>query len=188
MENKKGVDMTIMTLWQPILAATVVVFIAGSVIWMAMPWHKSDWSKTADEEAVRAALKSTEPGMYTVPNCDPSRFKDPDVQQLYKDGPQAFITVVPSGLPQMGGKLVMMFLYNLFVAVLCAYFVSRTLAPGADYLAVFRIAGTVAFVAYGVGYVQESIWFGRSWSATMKTFLDALIYGVLTGGVFGWLS
>lgn len=187
--NKKGVDMTIMTLWQPILATAVITFAAGSIIWMFMPWHKTDWSRTSDEEAVRSALQSTPPGMYTVPNVpDPAQFKDPDVQKKLVDGPQAFITVVPSGMPAMGGKLAMMFAYNLFVAMVCAYFVSRTAAPGADYLAIFRIAGAVAFVAYGVAYVQESIWFGRSWSTTIKTFLDALIYGLLTGGVFGWLA
>ncbi len=180
--------MTIMTLWQPILASAVVAFIAGAVIWMAMPWHKTDWSKTADEEAVRAALKSTGPGMYSLPNCKPEDFKDPEMQQKFKDGPQAFITVVPSGMPQMGGKLAMMFVYNLAVAIVCAYFVSRTTAAGADYLAVFRVAGTVAFIAYGMAYIQESIWFGRSWSLTAKTFVDALIYAVLTGGVFGWLA
>ena len=181
--------MTIITLWQPILASAVLVFIAGAVIWMIMPWHKSDWGKTGDEEAVRAALGSTPPGMYTIPHCpDPAQFKDPAMQQKFIDGPQAFISVVPSGLPTMGGKLAMMFAYNLLVAVICAYFVSRTAAPGADYLAIFRIAGAVAFVAYGVAYIQESIWFGRRWSATAKTFLDALIYAVLTGGAFGWLA
>jgi len=180
--------MSIMALWQPILASAVVIFIAGAAIWMAMPWHKSDWSKTQDEEAVRNALKSTPPGMYNVPNCpDPAQYNDPEMQKKLVDGPQAFITVVPSGPPAMGGKLAMMFVYNLLVAVICAYFVSRTVAPGADYLAVFRVAGAVAFVAYGVAYVQESIWFGRSWSATIRTFLDALIYAVLTGGIFGWL-
>lgn len=180
--------MTIMTLWQPILASAVLTFIAGAVIWMAMPWHKRDWQKTGDEEAVRAALRGAEPGMYSVPHCDPSQFKDPDMQQKFKDGPQAFITVVPSGMPQMGGKLLLMFVYNLVVAVLCAYFVSRTAAPDASYLSVFRIAGTVAFTAYGVAYIQDSVWFGRSWSLTAKTFLDALIYGVIVGGTFGWLA
>jgi len=180
--------MTIITLWQPIIASAVIVFLAGAVIWMVMPWHKTDWRKTEDEEAVRAALSSTQPGMYTVPNGDPAQFKDPAMQQKLIDGPQAFITVVPSGVPQMGGKLVMMFVYNLLVAILCAYFVSRTIAPGSEYLAVFRVAGAVAFVAYGFAYIQESVWFGRSWSATMKTFLDALIYGLLTGGAFGWLA
>lgn len=181
--------MTIMTLWMPILVSAIVAFIAGAVIWMAMPWHKKDWAKTADEEAMRAALKGAAPGQYSVPNCvDQAQYNDPEMQQKFIEGPQAFITIVPNGLPSMGPKLGMMFAYNLLVAILCAYFVSRTAAPGADYLAIFRIAGAVAFVAYGVAYVQESVWFGRPWSATMKTFLDALIYGTLTGGVFGWLA
>ena len=181
--------MSIMTLWLPILASAAVAFIAGAVIWMVMPWHKTDWSKTADEEGVRAALKGTRPGMYSLPHCaDQAQFKDPKMQRKFIDGPQAFITVIPSGLPQMGGKLLMMFVYNLTVGVLCAYIVSRTLPAGADYLAVFRISGAVAFIAYGIAYIQESIWFGRSWSLTAKSLLDALIYAVLTGGVFGWLA
>ncbi len=181
--------MTIMSLWLPILVSAVVIFIAGAVIWMAMPWHKTDFRKTADEEAVRAALKSTGPGMYTVPNCpDAAAFKDPEMQQKLVDGPQAFITVVPSGLPKMGGKLVMMFGYNLLVAIVCAYLLSRTVTADADYLTVFRVTGNIAFIAYGFAYIQESIWFGRRWSATVKNLGDALIYAVLTGGVFGWLA
>ena len=181
--------MTIMSLWQPILVSAVVVFIAGSVIWMAMPWHRTDWSMTEDEERVRDALQSTEPGAYTVPHCaDRAQMQSPEFRQKLKEGPQAFITVIPSGERQMGGKLLLMLLYNLLVGIFCAYLVSRTLAPEADYSAVFRVAGTTAFIAYGMAYIQESIWFGRSWWMTAKTFLDALIYAVLTGGVFGWLA
>lgn len=181
--------MTIISLWLPIVVSAVVAFVAGSVIWMALPWHKEEWKKTPDEEAVRAALKGCEPGMYTVPNCnDRSAFNEPEMQQKFIDGPQAFITIAASGLPKMGGKLVMMFAYNILVAVICAYMVSRTLLPGAEYLSLFRIAGTVAFIAYGMAYIQESIWFGRRWRSTAFTFVDALIYAVLTGGVFGWLA
>ena len=80
-----------------------------------------------------------------------------------------------------------MIVYFIVVGIVCAYFVSRTLAPDADYLAVFRVAGTVAFIANSFAVVPESIWFGRPWSITIKTFIDALIYSLLTGGVFGWL-
>ena len=59
--------------------------------------------------------------------------------------------------------------------------------PDADYLAVFRVAGTTAFIAHGIAIIPESIWFGRPWPMTLKTLLDALIYGLLTGSVFGWL-
>ena len=48
--------MTIMSLWQPILVSAVLTFIAGAIIWMVMPWHKTDWNETPREEDVRAAL------------------------------------------------------------------------------------------------------------------------------------
>ena len=180
--------MTILSLWLPILASAVAAFIAGAVIWMAMPWHKKDWGKTPDEEAVRAALKGCPPGAYTVPNCpDAAAFKDPEMQQKMIDGPQAFLTVVPSGLPAMGGKLVKMFAYNIVVAVVCAYMVSRTLEPGADYLAIFRISGTVAFIAYGLAEAIASIWKAQRWSTTARHMIDGLFYALLTGGTFGWL-
>lgn len=181
--------MSIMTLWLPVLVAAVFAFIAGSVIWMFMPWHKSDWSKTGDENAVRSALRGLAPGRYNVPHCNgPEDMKKPEIAKKFEEGPSAFVTIVPTGMPTMGPKLIQMFLFNLAVAIICAYFVTRTAAPGADYLAVFRIAGTVAFCSYGMGFVQESIWFGRPWSDTAKTFLDALIYALVTGGVFGWLA
>lgn len=178
-----------MTLWQPILLSAILTFIAGAVIFMAMPWHKKDWSKVSDEQGVSNALRGLAPGRYNLPHCpDQAPFKDPAMKQKFEDGPHAFITIVPSGLPAMGPKLGLMFAYNVSVAVVCAYIVSRTAAPDADYLAIFRISGAVAFVAYGMAYLQESVWFGRPWSATVKTFLDALIYSLLTGGAFGWLA
>ncbi len=181
--------MSILDLWQPVLATAVVIFIAGAVIWMAMPWHKTDWNKTNDEDAVRNALRGLAPGQYSIPHArDQKDLANPDMQEKFKAGPVGFFTIVPSGLPAMGGKLAQNFAYNLAVAIVCAYFVSRTVAPGADYLATFRVAGAVAFIAYGMAYVQESVWFGRPWTATAKTFLDALIYALLTGGIFGWLA
>ena len=84
--------------------------------------------------------------------------------------------------------MVLSFLNSIFVGILCAYFVTRTTGNDASYIEVFRIAGTVAWVAYGVAYVQDSIWFGRPWSITIKSMIDALIYALLTGGAFGWLA
>jgi hypothetical protein len=181
--------MSIMTLWQPILATTVLAFIAGSVIWMAMPWHKNDWQQPPDEDGARRGLNGLTPGQYSLPHVKGmADFKNPEIQQKYKDGPVAFITVLPSRLPNMGPNMVLMALFNLLVAVLCAYFVSRLAPAGADYMTIFRISSAVTFISYGMAYVQESVWFGRPWSATMKTFLDAAIYAGITGGVFGWLT
>ena len=181
--------MSIAALWLPILVSAALVFVVSAIVWMVMPWHKSDFNECGDEEAVRSALRGLSPGYYLLPYVmDQKEFKKPDVQQKFIEGPLAYITVIPNGLPSMGPKLVMSFLYYVVVGVICAYFVSRTATPDASYLATFRIAGTVAFVAYGIAYFQESIWFGRPWSVTGKSLLDALIYGLVTGGTFGWLA
>lgn len=181
--------MSILALWLPVLVSAVVVFFASAAVWMVLKWHDSDFHRTGDEEAVRAALKDSVPGMYTVPYAmTPEERSDPALKQKFEEGPAAFITVVPSGAPTMGGKLAASFIFNVFVGVLCAYMVSRTLAAGASYLEVFRIAGTTAWIAYGVAYFQDGIWFGKPWPSVAKNLLDALIYGLLTGGVFGWLS
>ena len=181
--------MSIAALWLPILVSAVLVFVVSAIVWMVMPWHKSDFNECRDEEGVRAALRGLTPGYYLLPYVvDQGEFKKPEVQQKFIDGPLAYITVIPNGLPSMGPKLVMSFLYYLFVGVICAYFVSRTATPEANYLSIFRIAGSVAFVSYGIAYFQDSIWFGRPWSVTAKNVLDALIYGLVTGGAFGWLA
>lgn len=179
--------MSIADFWLPILVAAAFTFVAGALIWMAMPWHKSDFSKTGDEDAVRAALKDDAPGTYTVPNVATNAdFQTEETQQKLKDGPVAFITIVPSGIPTMGPKLIKNFLYNLLVASLCAYMLTLTAAE--SYLEVYRVTCTTAWMAYGVAYIQDSIWFGRPWALTAKNLFDALIYGLLIGGVFGWLT
>ena len=180
--------MSIIDFWLPILVSAVFVFIASAAVWMAFKWHNSDFRKSDNEEAVRAALSGSKPGVLMVPFCtNPGELKDPELAKKFADGPQAYITVVPNGMPAMGGKLLGSFVFYIFVGALCAYFLVMTGTADAEYLEVFRMTCTVAWIAYGVAYMQDSIWFGRPWSNTMKSLLDALIYGLLTGGVFGWL-
>jgi hypothetical protein len=35
--------------------------------------------------------------------------------------------------------------------------------------------------------VQNSIWYHRAWSSTIKSVVDGFVYALLTAGVFGWL-
>ncbi|MGH8204392.1 MAG: hypothetical protein ACREST_07265, partial [Steroidobacteraceae bacterium] len=104
-----------------------------------------------------------------------------------KRGPVVVMTVVQSGPFNMGKPLVQWFVYTLVVGVLVAYVAGATLPAGTEYLGAFRIAGATAFIAYAAGLWQQSIWYSRPWPTTLKLTLDGLIYGLLTGGVFGWL-
>ena len=90
-------------------------------------------------------------------------------------------------MPTMGGFLAKHFLYCLVVSFLAGYVGHAALGHTADYLAVFRIVGTTAFLAYATAHVSAAIWFYQPWSITWKYVFDGLVYGLLTAGVFGWL-
>jgi hypothetical protein len=73
------------------------------------------------------------------------------------------------------------------VSYFAAYVTGHALESGANYLAVFRFAGTTAFLGYSLALLQESIWHKRNWGTTLKMVGDGLVYGALTAGTFGWL-
>lgn len=180
--------MSILDLWLPIVAATLACFFMSSAIWVLFKWHNSDYKATEREDEVRSALKGAKPGYYVVPFCiDYADMAKEEIQQKFKDGPVAYVTVAENGMPAMAPRMVGMVFYFLLISVICAYMVTRTLAPDAEYLSVFRIAGTVAFIANGLAVIPESIWFSRPWSMTFKNLADAMIYALITAGIFGWL-
>ena len=181
---------TIGALWLPILLSAAAVWVASMLVWTVLPHHKSDYARLPNEDAARQALAPQEipPGLYNIPHvASRGDLQNPEVVRRFEEGPVGFITVLPSGVPTMGSKLVLSFVLYLAVGVVVAYLAGRTLASGTDYLSVFRITGTVAWLAYGVGTVPDAIWFGRPWSSVFKGLLDALVYGLLTAGFFGWL-
>jgi len=177
-------------LWLPIVLSAVIVFVASSIIHMVSPWHKSDYPKLANEEALRAALRplAIPPGDYMIPR--PASRQDlgsPEFQNKMKEGPILMLTVVPNGPLGMGKSLGLWFLYSLVVGVFSAYVAGRALPVGSVYLHVFRFAGTAAFLCYSVALWQMSIWYHRGWGITIKATLDGLVYALLTAGTFGWL-
>jgi hypothetical protein len=87
----------------------------------------------------------------------------------------------------MGKFMGMWFVFCLIVSCLVAYSAAHTVASGAPYRHVFRVAGMAAFLGYGVGPLVNSIWKGQPWGNTIKEVMDGLIYGLLTAGTFGWL-
>ena len=180
---------TIGALWLPILLSGITVWVASAIIWMVMPHHKSDFGKLPDEDAARQALvpQRLAPGWYSIPYAVSQKdLQDPETIRRFEEGPVGFFAVVPSGAPTMGSKIALSFVFYLVISLLVAYLASRTLDPGADYLAVFRVTGTVAWLAYGAATIPDAIWFGRPWSVVVKGLLDALLYGLLTAGFFGW--
>lgn len=180
----------IMSLWAPILLSAVFVFVVSSIIHMVLKYHAGDFKKLPDEDKVMDALRPFKipPGDYVLP-CAGSMeaMKSPEYKSKAEKGPVAFMTVMENGIAGMGSSLILWFLYSILVSIFAAYIAGRTLPYGAHYLAVFRIAGATAFAGYGLALLQNSIWYKRSWSVTLKSVFDGLVYAMVTAGTFGWL-
>ncbi len=178
------------SLWLPILLAAVLAWIASALFWTVSPHHKNEFAPMPDEDRVLAALRAAGvmPGHYFFPHAgSPDRMKDPEFQKKLEAGPVCVLTVTTAdAIRNMARPMVLSFAFNLVVAFFVAYVASRTVPAGSNYLAVFRVVGTIAFAAYGFGILPDTIWFQRGWGRAGKHLFDALVYGCLMAGVFGW--
>ena len=181
---------SLMSLWLPILLSAVIVFIVSAIIHMLLGYHNSDFAKIPDEDGVMAALGKigVPPGDYVFPHAGSAKaMKSPDFIAKMTKGPVGVLTVIRSGPPSMTRSLTLWFIYCVVVGIFAAYIAGRALGPGADYLSAFRFAGCTAFVGHSLALWHNTIWYGRSSRSTLKSTFDGLVYGLLTGGTFGWL-
>ena len=182
---------SILSLWAPVLVAAVLVFVGSSLIHMLLKYHENDFQKLPDEDAVMDALRPFDlaPADYLFPHSGGAENMRSEAFLAKVDkGPIATMTVFPKDAwSNMTGNLINWFIYAVVVSVIAAYLGGRMLGPGAEYLSVFRVTGTVSFCCYAMSLPQRSIWFKQSWATTARSMFDGLIYSLLTAGAFGWL-
>jgi hypothetical protein len=180
---------SITALWLPILLAAVIVFVASSLVHMVVKYHQSDYKQLPEEDKILATMRAAgvQRGLYTFPYCTHQNMKSDAIQEKFKQGPAGLLTVFPAGLPAMPKFLGLWFAYCLLIGFFTAYLTGHTVAIGAHYPVVFRVAGTAAFMAYGLGPLVNGIWKAQPWSGVLKETFDGLIYALLTAGTFGWL-
>jgi hypothetical protein len=174
----------------PIIATAAAIFIASSLIHMVFKWHNAEYRALPNEDEVRKVINSANltPGLYATPHCtDMKEMGSEAMQQKFKEGPVFTITMRKAGAPAMGKHLLDWFLFSLFIAAFGAWVASFSYGTTGNAHLVGHFVGLFSFIAYGCGSVQESIWMGRPWSATLKNLLDAFIYGVISALVFWWL-
>ena len=177
-------------LWLPILVAAVLIFVASSIIHMVIGYHNSDYRRLPAEDDVMDALRrfNLPPGDYAMPlPANMRQMNAADYLAKREKGPVAFLSIWKPGPPTMTKQLGLWFVYSVVVSLFAGYVAGITLGPGAPYMTVFRVTGTVAFASYTLALWPFAIWYNRSLSVTLKSTLDGLIYGLLTAGSFGWL-
>ncbi|MFT6042410.1 MAG: hypothetical protein ACI9C2_002591 [Gammaproteobacteria bacterium] len=174
--------------WMPILLSAVAIFIASSVLHMVIPMHASDHKILPGEDDLLNSMRGKDipQGNYMFPYVKSMKdMGNDEMIEKYQQGPVGFMTILPSGTPAVGKSLMQWFVYTILVSIFIAYVLSFSLAAEVDYMDVFRISGTIAFMTYGLNEVTSSIWKGQSWWVTFKFGIDGLVYALVTAGVFG---
>src|SRR6185295_16149485 len=156
----------VMSLWLPIIVSAVIVFFASFLVHMVLPIHRGDLLRLPKEDDVMSALRpfNIQPGDYAMPlAASPAAMRDPKFIEKMTKGPVAHMTFIPSGPPTMGASLVLWFIYTALVSLFAGYVAVHALAgQQPTYLHVFRFVGTTAFMAYGVGFIPNSIWYRKN--------------------------
>ncbi len=184
--------MTVLHLfWTPILLSAVFVFVASSIIHMALPWwHRGDYKKLPRETEVLDALRpfAAPPGDYMAPQTSGmAEMRTPEFAEKLKKGPVLVLTVLPNGMFAMGKSLALWFVYLLVVSCLTGYVACHAIPEWLGYKKVVQLVGVTSFLGYTAALWQMSIWYRRSWGTTVRVTVDGLLYAGLTALTFGWL-
>jgi hypothetical protein len=180
---------TLADCWLPILASGVAVFVLSFLMWMVLPHHRSDWRALPDEDGTMDFLGDIPSGQYSFPFCaSADSMKDPEWVKKAEGGPAGMLIVRPRGPMNMGKAMAVSFTYNLVISVLVAYVLTISVPDAATGARVLRIGATVAFLGYAGALGWNAIWWNQSWSSTLKSVFDGLVYGLATGALFLWLG
>lgn len=175
------------SLWLPILLSAVAVFVVSSIVHMLLPWHKNDFPRLANEDAVMDALRplGIPEGEYFVPRpATREALRSPEFIERANRGPVFILNMMPNGMMRMGKTLGLWFVYLLVVSFFAGHIALRAITPPAGHHTIFHTVGLTAFMGYAFALWQMSIWYHRPWMTTLKVTVDGFIYAAITAEIF----
>lgn len=179
-------------LWLPIAASAAAVWIASFLAWMLIGHHKRDWRELPDESAFLGAIKQLgiPAGNYGFPEfrrCEGLTKEQKKVkwEQMQKE-PMGLLRVW--GPISMGRNMVLTLLVYAAASTLIAYLGWNALPHhGAAFAQVMQVLGTAGVLAYCFASLPNDIWFQKSGREVLMNLIDGVVFGLITGAVFGWL-
>lgn len=176
------------TLWLPILASAVAVFILSSIIHMALPfWHRSDYRSLPDEAAVLEALRplNIPPGEYMAPRpASNEDMRSESFKEKMNRGPIFQINLMKPGPISLGRPLALWFVYLLVVAFVVAHVTTVAVGSATDTRVIFHTVALTSLMGYVMALWQGVIWFQRPVLTAFKATIDGVIYAIVTGMIF----
>ncbi|MCA9302664.1 MAG: hypothetical protein KC996_00930 [Phycisphaerales bacterium] len=172
-------------LWLPILVSGVAVFIVSAIIWMALGYHKPDIKFLDNEEDFDNAIRllNIKPGLYMFPGCHGKDLKSEAFQTRWKAGPWGIITIYPKA-PSFAFNLLRCFLTYLAISAIAGYLAGIGLAPGTEYMRVFRVVGTAALLGHCFGGLANDYFLGKPARFIITGLVDGVVFALVTAGIF----
>jgi len=178
-------EVALMDLWLPVLVATICVFFASSIIWMILPYHKKDIQFLPNEGELTSKVleMNIKPGLYMFPNCQTSdEMRSDEYKERFEKGPWGTITVM-GAKPNFGLNLLKTFIAYLVITIFVAYITAASTQGGADYLAVFQVAGAAGILGHCMGGLAGDFFLGKPTRFIFTSFIDGVIFAMITAGV-----
>ena len=176
-------------LWMPIVVSAVVVFFVSYLVWMVLPHHKADVKTLPNQAGFDGMLTEMNlaPGTYMWPcTDDPKDMKTDAFKDRFNKGPWGSMIVLGKK-PNFGANLASVFIFYIVVGIFVGYLAYTALPYGSEFMRVFRFTGVAAVMAYCLGAIPGAVFFGKPVRFMATEFLDGVVYGLLTGVVFGLL-
>src|SRR5208282_4512628 len=124
---------SLVALWLPIVVSAVIVFLASWILHMFLPWHRSDFAKLPNEDAVLDQMRSLNipAGQYAAPFANsPAQMRQPEYLEKRKRGPTIFLNLATAD-PGMGKSLAQWFVFLLVISAFVALAAGHAKAAGA---------------------------------------------------------
>jgi hypothetical protein len=182
-------------LWLPILVSGIGVWIASFIFWMIIGHHKKDrdalpGGRDGEQQFMDFITRmNIRPGNYGFPdfcqhdNLPPKERKEAR-RALYDKRPMGTLRVW--GEMNMGVNMLVTFLFYLLTSTVIAYLGWAALPIGAPIAKVLQILGTAGILAYCFASFPHDIWFQKKRRAVVMDWIDGVVFGLITGGIFAW--
>src|SRR5262249_24553665 len=159
----------------PIPVSAIAVFVVSSIVWMLLPYHRTDWKRVKKEDAFLDAVRGQQlaAGMYMFPGCTPADVKTPEGMARFEKGPWGSMVVLP-GKPNMGRSLPRWLGFLLIVSTVVAFLVGRFIPKGGDFHDIFHQSAAAAAIVYSGSAIPGWIWEGKPGSFALKGVVDGL--------------
>lgn len=169
----------------PIILSAIALFFASFLSWMVFQLHRDDWKKLEKEDEFLKTMQELNVplGNYMFPGTNsPKEMNSEEYKQKWEAGPCGVMTVFPK--VNMGKKLGMTFVYFLVISFALAYLSTLAIAPGAEFMTVFRFLATAGFFIFLSSVVQHAIWFHNR---ILGHVIESILYAIIVGLIFGFL-